>query len=146
MSTYSAPLRDIRFALYDVLGVEATFRQLRFDDANRETVDAVLDESARFCGTVLAPLNKVGDEHGVAYDKDSGSVTTAPGFKEAYVQFAEGGWGGLGAPVEYGGMGLPHVLGMPLEEMIDAANLAWGNFPLLSHGAANALRLHGEEW
>ncbi|TWT18537.1 acyl-CoA dehydrogenase [Luteimonas marina] len=146
MSTYSAPLRDIRFALYDVLGVEAAFRQLRFDDANRETVDAVLDESARFCGTVLAPLNKVGDEHGVAYDKDSGGVTTAPGFKEAYVQFAEGGWGGLGAPVEYGGMGLPHVLGMPLEEMIDAANLAWGNFPLLSHGAANALRLHGEQW
>src|SRR5690606_25295434 len=68
MSTYSAPLRDIRFALYDVLCVEATFRQLRFDDANRETVDAVLDESARFCNTVLAPLNKVGDEHGVAYD------------------------------------------------------------------------------
>jgi len=146
MSTYSAPLRNIRFALYDVLGVEAAFRQLRFDDANRETVDAVLDESARFCKTVLAPLNKVGDEHGVIYDKDSGSVTTAPGFKEAYAQFAEGGWGGLGAPVEYGGMGLPHVLGMPLEEMIDAANLAWGNFPLLSHGAANALRLHGEEW
>ena len=146
MSTYSAPLRDIRFALYDVLGVEDAFRHLHFDDANRETVDAVLDEAARFCETVLAPLNKVGDEFGVEYDKATASVTTAPGFKEAYVQFAEGGWGGLAAPAEFGGLGLPHVLGMPLEEMVDAANLAWGNFPLLSHGAANALRLHGEDW
>jgi len=146
MSTYSAPLRDIRFALYDVLGVEGAFRDLHFDDASRETVDAVLDEAARFCETVLAPLNKVGDEFGVDYDKATASVTTAPGFKEAYVQFAEGGWGGLAAPAEFGGLGLPHVLGMPLEEMVDAANLAWGNFPLLSHGAANALRLHGEDW
>jgi len=146
MSTYSAPLRDIRFVLYDVLGVEDAFRRLHFDDANRETVDAVLDEAARFCETVLAPLNKVGDEHGVDYDKATASVTTAPGFKDAYAQFSEGGWGGLAAPAEYGGLGLPHVLGMPLEEMVDAANLAWGNFPLLSHGAANALRLHGEDW
>ncbi len=146
MSTYSAPLRDIRFALYDVLGVEDAFRRLHFDDAGRETVDAVLDEAARFCETVLAPLNKVGDGFGVVYDKADASVTTAPGFKDAYVQFSEGGWGGLAAPAEYGGLGLPHVLGMPLEEMVDAANLAWGNFPLLSHGAANALRLHGEPW
>ncbi|MCW5582246.1 MAG: acyl-CoA dehydrogenase family protein, partial [Luteimonas sp.] len=146
MSTYSAPLRDIRFALYDVLGAEGAFRHLQFDDAGRETVDAVLDEAARFCETVLSPLNKVGDEFGVVYDKATASVTTAPGFRDAYVQFAEGGWGGLAAPAEYGGLGLPHVLGMPLEEMIDAANLAWGNFPLLSHGAANALRLHGEDW
>ncbi|HRP71503.1 MAG TPA: acyl-CoA dehydrogenase C-terminal domain-containing protein [Luteimonas sp.] len=146
MSTYAAPLRDVRFALFDVLDVESAFRRLGFDDTGRDTVDAVLDEAARFSETVLAPLNKVGDTHGAAYDKDSGSVTTSPGFKEAYVQFAEGGWGGLGAPAEYGGMGLPHVLGMPLEEMIDAANLAWGNFPLLSHGAVNALLHHGEDW
>jgi alkylation response protein AidB-like acyl-CoA dehydrogenase len=146
MSQYKAPLRDIRFALYDLLGAEARFRELGFDDAGRDTVDAVLDESARFCETVLAPLNAVGDEQGVRHDKASGDVATPTGFKQAYAQFAEGGWGGLGAPVEYGGLGLPHVLGMPLEEMIDAANLAWGNFPLLSHGAANALRLHGEEW
>ncbi|MCR6662610.1 MAG: acyl-CoA dehydrogenase C-terminal domain-containing protein [Luteimonas sp.] len=146
MSQYKAPLRDIRFALYDVLGAEALFTELGFEDAGRETVDAVLDESARFCETVLAPLNAVGDEQGVRHDKATGDVTTPAGFKAAYEQFTEGGWGGLGAPVEYGGLGLPHVLGMPLEEMIDAANLAWGNFPLLSHGAANALRLHGEDW
>ena len=146
MSQYTAPLRDIRFALYDVLDVESTFRQLGFDETGRETVDAVLEEAARFCGSVLAPLNAIGDAHGVKYDKDSGSVTTAPGFKDAFDQFAEGGWGGLNAPAEHGGMGLPHTLGIAFEEMVNAANLAWGNFPLLSHGAANALLHHGEDW
>ena len=146
MSSYSAPLRDIRFTLFDLLDVESTFAQLGFDEAGRDLVDPMLDEAARFAGTVLAPLNKAGDEHGVRYDKDSGSVTTAPGFAEAYRQFTEGGWSGLSAPSEFGGMGLPHVVGMPLEEMINSANLAWGNFPLLSHGAANALQHHGEDW
>ncbi|MHC9085031.1 acyl-CoA dehydrogenase C-terminal domain-containing protein [Luteimonas sp. RIT-PG2_3] len=146
MSTYQPPLQDIRFALFDVLGSEAVFSTLGFADAGRDTVEAVLDESARFCSTVLAPLNAVGDRQGAQYDKATGDVTTSPGFKEAYQQFVDGGWGGISAPAEFGGLGLPHALGMPLEEMINAANLAWGNFPLLSHGAANALRLHGEDW
>src|SRR5690606_19621563 len=117
MSSYSAPLREIRFTLHDLLEVEPIFGRLGFDEAGRETVDAILEEAARFCEGVLAPLNGVGDEHGVAYDADSGSVTTAPGFKEAYRQFAEGGWGGLTAAAEHGGMGMPHALGLPLEEM-----------------------------
>ena len=146
MSSYSAPLRDIRFTLFDLLDVESSFAKLGFDEAGRDLVDPMLDEAARFAGTVLVPLNRAGDEHGVRYDKDSGSVTTAPGFAEAYRQFTEGGWSGLSAPAEFGGMGLPHVVGMPLEEMINSANLAWGNFPLLSHGAANALQHHGEDW
>jgi alkylation response protein AidB-like acyl-CoA dehydrogenase len=146
MSTYQPPLQDIRFALFDVLGSEAVFSTLGFADAGRDTVEAVLDESARFCSTVLAPLNAVGDRQGAQYDKATGDVATTPGFKEAYQQFVDGGWGGISAPAEFGGLGLPHALGMPLEEMINAANLAWGNFPLLSHGAANALRLHGEDW
>lgn len=146
MSSYSAPLRDIRFTLFDLLDVESSFARLGFDEAGRDLVDPMLDEAARFAGTVLVPLNRAGDEHGVRYDKDSGSVTTAPGFAEAYRQFTEGGWSGLSAPAEFGGMGLPHVVGMPLEEMINSANLAWGNFPLLSHGAANALQHHGEDW
>ncbi|MGY1410305.1 acyl-CoA dehydrogenase C-terminal domain-containing protein [Luteimonas sp. A611] len=146
MSTYSAPLRDMRFTLFDLLDVESGFARLGFADTGRDIIDPMLDEAARFAGTVLAPLNKAGDEHGVVYDKDSGSVTTAPGFAEAYRQFTEGGWSGLSAPAEFGGMGMPHVAGMPLEEMINSANLAWGNFPLLSHGAASALQHHGEEW
>ncbi|UNK41621.1 acyl-CoA dehydrogenase C-terminal domain-containing protein [Luteimonas sp. S4-F44] len=146
MSTYHAPLTDIRFALHDVLQVESLFAALGFEDANRETVDAVLDECARLCETVLAPLNRVGDEQGVRYDKATGAVTTPDGFKDAYDQFAQGGWTGMSAPAEFGGMNMPHTVGICLEEMIDAANLAWSNFPLLSHGAVNALHHHGEAW
>lgn len=146
MSTYHAPLTDIRFALHDVLQVETLFASLGFEDANRETLDAVLDECARLCETVLAPLNRVGDEQGVRFDKATGAVTTPDGFKDAYDQFVEGGWTGMSAPAEYGGMNMPHGVGICLEEMIDAANLAWSNFPLLSHGAVNALRHHGADW
>ncbi|WP_337244831.1 acyl-CoA dehydrogenase C-terminal domain-containing protein [Luteimonas sp. gir] len=146
MSTYHAPLTDIRFALHDVLQVESLFASLGFEDANRETVDAVLDECARLCETVLAPLNRIGDEQGVRYDKATGAVTTPDGFKDAYDQFAQGGWTGMSAPAEFGGMNMPHTVGICLEEMIDAANLAWSNFPLLSHGAVNALHHHGEAW
>ena len=146
MSTYNAPLQDIRFALHDVLGAEALFARLGFTEATRDIVDAVLEESARFTETVLAPLNRVGDEVGCRYDKATGAVTTPPGFKEAYAQFVDGGWSGLASPVEFGGQGMPHLAAIPLKEMIDAANLAWGNFPLLSHGATEALLHHGEAW
>jgi len=146
MSTYKAPLADMRFALYDVLGAEALFERLGFADASRDVLDAILDEGARFTETVLAPLNRVGDEVGCSYDKASGDVTTPPGFKQAYAQYVDGGWAGLVSPVEFGGQGLPHAIGVPLKEMIDAANLAWGNFPLLSHGATEALLHHGDAW
>ncbi len=146
MSSYSAPLADIRFALYDVLGVEPLFATLGYADASRDIIDAVLEEAARFTGTVLAPLNSVGDEIGCTFDTGSHDVTTPPGFRQAYSQFVEGGWTGLTAAPELGGQGMPHTLGVPLNEMINAANLAWGNFPLLSHGAIEALKHHGEAW
>jgi len=146
MSTYRAPLHDMRFVLFDVLGVEALFARLGFTDATRDIIDAVLEEGARFTETVLAPLNRVGDEAGCAYDAGSGAVTTPPGFKEAYAQYVDGGWAGLVSPADFGGQGLPQAVGVPVKEMIDAANLAWGNFPLLSHGATEALLHHGEDW
>lgn len=145
-SSYKVPLSDIRFALFDVLGAEGMFSQLGFEDANRELVDAVLDEAARFCETVLTPLNKVGDEVGCKFDPATGDVTTPPGFRQAYTQYVEGGWPSLTAPAEFGGQGLPHMLAVPVKEMLDAANLAWSNFPLLSHGAVEALLQHGEDW
>lgn len=146
MSRYRAPLKDLRFALYDVLDVEPLFARLGFADANAELVDAVLEEAGRFTTTVLAPLNRVGDEEGCTLDAATGEVTTPTGFKQAYAQFAEGGWTGLTAATEFGGQGLPHTVGVPLGEMINAANLAWGNFPLLSHGAIEALKFHGQPW
>jgi alkylation response protein AidB-like acyl-CoA dehydrogenase len=146
MSSYKAPLRDMRFVLFDLLGAESAFERMGFTDATRDVLDAVLEEGARFTETVLAPLNAVGDRIGCAHDKATGAVTTPPGFKQAYEQYVEGGWPGLVSPVEFGGQGLPHAAGVPLKEMIDAANLAWGNFPLLSHGATEALLHHGEDW
>ena len=146
MATYKAPLDDLRFALYDVLGAEALFQQLGFEDANRELVDAVLDEAARFTETVLAPLNRIGDEVGCKYDKATGNVTPPPGFKDAFDKFVEGGWTGLTNAPEHGGQGMPALLGGVLTEMIDSANLAWGNFPMLSHGAVKALETYGEDW
>jgi len=146
MNTYKAPLDDIRFALFDVLEGDKTFARLGFNDVNRELIDAILDESARFAETVLAPLNRIGDTHGSTYDKATGKVATPPGFREAYAQFAEGGWTGLESPSAYGGQEMPHTLGTAMKEMVHAANLAWGNFPLLSHGATEALLRHGEQW
>lgn len=146
MSRYDAPLTDMRFVMYGLLDAEREFARLGFADATRDVLDAVFEEGARFARDVLAPLNRVGDEIGCSLDKATGDVTTPPGFREAYAQYVEGGWTGLVAPVELGGQGMPHAAGFPIKEMIDAANLAWGNFPLLSHGATEALSHYGTDW
>lgn len=147
MNSYRAPVRDLRFALHDLVGFEAHAAKLPGGEGfNRELADAVLDEAARFTEQVLAPLNMSGDAEGCTHDKDSGDVRTPKGFREAYAQFVEGGWSGLTAPEAFGGQGLPELLGAAFKEMIDAANLSWGNYPLLSHGATEALKHHGEAW
>ncbi len=146
MSSYKAPLNDLRFALFDVLQADKLFAKLGFDEANSELVNAVLDEAARFTETVLAPLNKVGDELGCTFDSATGDVTAPAGFKQAFQQFAEGGWTGLTNAPEHGGQGMPTLLGGVLTELVDGANLAWGNFPMLSHGAVKALETYGEPW
>ena len=147
MSLYKAPLADMRFALFDVLKAESHYARLPGgENATRDILDAVLDEAAKFSEQVLAPLNAVGDEEGCRFDKATATVTTPKGFKEAYAQYIAGGWGGLTAPEMYGGQHLPESIGAPLKEMIDSANLSWGTYPLLSHGATEALKQHGEEW
>ncbi len=145
MSKYTAPLREMRYVLYDVLQGESFIASLPgAEHANRELIDAVLDEAAKFNEQVLAPLNKTGDQEGCHWD--NGVVTTPKGFKEAYRQFVEGGWSGLTSPEAYGGQHLPEIIGAIVKEMIDSANLSWGTYPLLSHGATEALKHHGEEW
>jgi len=145
-AAYKAPLADQRFALFDLLGAEAIYERLGFHNASRETCDAVLDEAARFTETVIAPLNAVGDEHGCEYDKATGDVKTPPGFKDAYIAFSEAGWTGLTGPESAGGQDMPESLGAAVKEMLDASNLAWSNFSLLSHGVIEALKQHGEDW
>ncbi len=143
---YKAPLADIRFALFELLGAEAAYARLGIHNASRETCDAILDEAARFTETVIAPLNAVGDAHGCVYDKATGEVATPPGFRDAYLQFADAGWAGLTGPESAGGQDMPESLGAAVKEMLDAANLAWSNFSLLSHGVIEALKQHGEQW
>ena len=146
MNRYAAPMRDMKFALFDVLEGEKQFAQLGIHNAQRDIMDAVLEEASKFAEQILAPTNSVGDEIGCQLDKATGEVTTPPGFREAYAKFVEGGWAGLTAPEDMGGQDLPETLGVLVKEMLDAANLAWGNYTLLSHGVVEALKQHGEAW
>ena len=147
MTAYKAPLADMRFVMFDLLQVEAQYQRLAGgENATRDVVYAILEEAARFAEQVLAPLNASGDEEGCHLDKATSVVTTPKGFKEAYAKYVDGGWSGLTGPEAYGGQHLPESIGAPLKEMLDSANLSWGNFPLLSHGASEALKQHGEEW
>jgi len=144
---YAAPLADLRFALHDVLGVDELFKRLPgFEETTRDVVDAVLDEAAKFTEHVLAPLNQSGDAEGCHFDPATASVKTPAGFRAAYAQYVENGWAGLTSPAAFGGQAMPQTLGAAVKEMLDSANLSWGNYPLLSHGATEALLQHGEDW
>ena len=145
-TSYKAPLDAIRFALFDVIGAEAVYARLGIANATRDVMDAVLDEAARFTETVLVPISDVGDQIGCSLDKSTGEVTTPPGFRAAHDTFVDGGWSGLTAPESLGGQDMPESLGAAVKEMLDAANLGWANYTLLSHGAIEALKHHGEDW
>jgi alkylation response protein AidB-like acyl-CoA dehydrogenase len=147
MTAYKAPLDDLRFAMFDVLGAEQILTNLPGGEAHsRDLLDAVLEEAGRLSEQLLAPTNAPGDEEGCHYDKASQTVTTPKGFKEAFRQFAEGGWPGLTMAEEIGGQALPGVLGTATTEIFQSGNLAWSLYPLLSEGACHALEIHGEEW
>lgn len=146
MNTYKAPLKDMKFVLFDVLKAEMTYQDLKFGNADPELLDAVLEEAAKFTENVLAPLNHTGDQEGCHFDKNTGAVRTPTGFREAYQQFVEAGWSGLTASEALGGQALPESIACVFKEMIDGANLSWGNYPLLSHGAVEALKHHGDAW
>jgi len=147
MTIYKAPLDDLRFALFDVLGAESTLTSLQGGEAHsRDLLDAVLEEAGRLSEQLLAPTNGPADEEGCHFDKATQTVTTPKGFKEAFKQFAEGGWTGLTNSEKYGGQALPGVLGIATTEIFQSGNLAWSLYPLLSEGATHAMKMHGEEW
>jgi 3-(methylthio)propanoyl-CoA dehydrogenase len=141
--TYKAPLKDMLFAIKHIANIDAVSKIPGFEDAGYDTAEAVLEECAKFNEGVLAPLNWTGDINPSSF-KD-GKVTTTPGFKEAYKQYAEGGWQGLQHPTEYGGQGLPKTIGAACGEMLNSANMSFALCPLLSDGAIEALLTAGSD-
>ena len=144
MPTYTAPTRDTRFIINEMLDLASYGNLPGFEMASPDVTDAVIGEGGKFCAEVLAPINLSGDQEGCTRHED-GSVTTPKGFKEAFDKFREAGWGTLAHPEEFGGQGMPHVLGFCMEEYISSANQAFGMYPGLTNGAISALIAKGSE-
>jgi alkylation response protein AidB-like acyl-CoA dehydrogenase len=139
--TYSAPVKDIRFALEAAAELWAVQRGGGFSDLDPELLQAILENAGALAGDTLAPLNASGDRQGVVLE--NGVVRSADGFAAAYRAFVEGGWQGLAAAPEHGGQGLPKAVALAVHEMIHSANMAFGLAPMLTLGAIEALEAHG---
>ena len=143
MSQYVAPLKDIRFVLNELAGLGEVAKLPGCEDASPETVDAILEEAAKFASEVLDPINYSGDQEGSVWQ--DGKVTTPKGFKDAYQRYAEGGWPALPFEAAQGGQGLPKLVATAVEEMITSANMSFSLCPLLTQGAVHALELAGSD-
>ena len=141
--SFSVPVKDMLFAMEHLANLDQVAQIPGFEDANLETAQAVLEECAKLCEGVIEPLNIVGDKHPSSLN--DGVVTTTAGFKEAFAQFAEGGWQGLQHPVDFGGQGLPKTIGAACLEMLNSANLSFALCPLLTDGAIEALLMAGSD-
>ena len=142
MPQYTPPVRDTRFLLEHVVGLQNYSNLPGFDAATPDVVEAVLEEGGRFVAEVLFPINQSGDQEGCTRHED-GSVTTPKGFKEAYKQYVESGWATLGNLPEHGGQGMPHVVSIAFQEYMISSNMAFAMYPGLTHGAIAALIAKG---
>jgi len=142
--TYRAPVRDYTFILREMLNLDSYSNLPGFADAQMDTVEQILDQGAKFAEAVLAPLNSIGDKQGCLWSPDN-TVKTPDGFKDAYRQMVEAGWPSLGSDPAYGGQGLPSVVNVAFSEMTSSANMAFGMYPGLTHGAYSAIREGGTE-
>ncbi len=143
MVPYIPPINDIRYLLTRLIGMEALSALPTYDAVAEELVDAVLDETTKIASDVFAPINQIGDKQGAKFE--NGIVTMPAGFKDAYQAFVDGGWNGLAVDTEAGGQGLPYTLGMPVQEMLQSANLALALCTLLNQGAIELLYTHGSD-
>jgi alkylation response protein AidB-like acyl-CoA dehydrogenase len=143
MVSYNAPLKDMQFVLTELANLAEINALPGCEDATPDTVEAVLEENAKFCRDVIAPLNRVGDKD-PSYWKD-GAVTTTKGFREAFKAYAEAGWQGVQHPQDFGGQGLPKLVATPCMEMLHGANLSFALVALLSDGAIEALLTAGSD-
>ena len=136
MSDYMPPIEDMQFLLHDVLGFEN-------EDLDREMTESIFGEAAKLASEVLAPLNLSGDQNGAKLGGTE--VTTAPGWKEAYAGYRDGGWNAVPFDPEFGGQGLPYALAFPVQEMWQGANTSFSLCPLLNQGAVEAINHHGSD-
>ncbi|MEO6973619.1 MAG: acyl-CoA dehydrogenase [Rhodoferax sp.] len=141
--SYTAPIKDMLFDIRHLAGIDQVAQMPGFEEAGFDTAQAVLEECAKFNESVLAPLNWEGDKNPSSW-KD-GVVTTTPGFKQAFKQYAEGGWQSLQHPVDFGGQGLPKTIGAACGEMLNSANMSFALCPLLTDGAIEALLTAGSD-
>ncbi len=143
MPDYQAPVKDMLFVLNELTGLDQIAGLPGFEEATPDLVAAVLEEAAQFASEVIGPVNTIGDASGTRVE--NGQVFVADEFKVAYQQFVAHGWGGVSQSTGAGGQGLPHTVGLAVEEMWQSASLAWSLCPLLTHGAARAIEMHGDE-
>ena len=143
MPVYSPPSENIKFILHDVLKASKLSELPGYEDFSDDLMDQIIEEGGKICEEVLFPINQSGDQEGCTFN--DGEVKTPKGFKEAYDTFAEGGWCGLSADPEYGGMGMPVLLNTVMQEMICSANMSFGMYPGLSQGAYEALHHFGTD-
>ncbi|OEC34611.1 hypothetical protein SAMN05216600_112115 [Pseudomonas cuatrocienegasensis] len=145
MADYKAPLRDMRFVLNEVFEVSKLWAQLPAlaEVVDEDTASAILEEAGKVAAGSIAPLNRSGDEEGCSWHE--GAVRTPAGFVEAYRTYAEGGWVGVGGDPEFGGMGMPKVIGAQVEELVNSANLSFGLYPMLTAGACLSILNHASE-
>ena len=141
--TYRAPISDILLALNHGAGLEAAVKAGHYGDFDGDITAAVLEEAGKFAGDVLAPLNRVGDEHGIKLEANK--VTTAPGWPDAYQRWSAAGWNAVSGPEAFGGQGLPLAINAACTEIWSASNIAFGLCPLLTLSAIEALDAHGSD-
>ena len=134
----------MKFALKEVVGVESLSELPAFNEVGLEALDSLLDEASRFFNEVISPTNRTGDLEGSLLN-DDGSVSTPTGFREAYAQYVDAGWGAISFDPEYGGGGFPWLVGIAITEMLTAANMALSLNPMLTQGSIHALTAHGSQ-
>jgi acyl-CoA dehydrogenase len=139
--TYRSPVADILFSLQTVAGLPEMIGSNLHGDFDWDTISSVVEQAGRFATDEIAPLNRTGDIVGARFE--NGAVTTPAGFADVYRRWAEAGWGGVSAPGEFGGMGLPHLVNVACTEIWNGASMAFALCPLLTEGAIGALKAHG---
>ena len=139
--TFRAPVDDLLFVMTHGAGLRQGLEEGVYADLDDGMAATLLAEAGKFADSVLAPINNAGDAHGATLA--NGVVTTAPGWIEAYGHWRDGGWNGVCAPLEHGGMGLPHLIQAACLDMWNGANMAFMLAPLLTFGAIDALVAHG---